>query len=59
MIIDCVVLITTNFKDFKMYVVIRYKLKAEEVKLIRAHGECLGTRSRRRTVLTPICFGEL
>ena len=29
------------------------------VKLERAHGGCLGTRSRRRTGLTPICFGEL
>jgi hypothetical protein len=30
-----------------------------KVKLERAHGGCLGTRSLRRTALTPICSGEL
>jgi len=28
------------------------------VKLVRAHGGCLGTRSWRRTWQTTICFGE-
>ena len=27
----------------------RYGIRADEVKLIRAQGECLGIRSRRRT----------
>ena len=29
-----------------------------KVKLIRAHGGCLGTRSRRRTWLAAISLGE-
>ena len=28
------------------------------VKLQRAQGECLGTRSRRRTQQSAICYGE-
>ncbi len=32
---------------------------ADKIKLSRAHGGCLGTRSRRRTERTPICSGEL
>ena len=32
---------------------------SRKVKLERAHGGCLGTRSLRRTALTPICSGEL
>ena len=30
-----------------------------EIKLIRAQGECLGTKSRRRTRLTAKSHGEL
>ena len=30
----------------------------EQVKLVRAHGGCLGTRSRRRTWRTTKCLGE-
>jgi hypothetical protein len=37
----------------------RKLIKNRKVKLERAHGGCLGTRSLRRTALTPICSGEL
>ena len=35
-----------------------YAASSDEVKLIRAQGECLGTRSRRRTWLAAISLGE-
>ena len=31
----------------------------QKIKLIRAQGECLGTKSRRRTWLTAKSHGEL
>jgi hypothetical protein len=37
----------------------RMLVENRKVKLERAHGGCLGTRSLRRTALTPICSGEL
>jgi hypothetical protein len=37
----------------------RKLVENQRVKLERAHGGCLGTRSLRRTALTPICSGEL
>ena len=36
-----------------------YGAGADEVKLERAQGECLGIRSRRRTRQAAISFGEL
>ena len=36
----------------------RYEVCGDEVKLIRAQGECLGIRSRRRTWQAAISFGE-
>ena len=33
--------------------------KKNKAKLLRANGECLGVKRRRRTWLTAISFGEL
>ena len=35
-----------------------YAASSDEVKLIRAQGECLGTESRRRTRQAAISYGE-
>ena len=35
-----------------------YAASSDEVKLIRAQGECLGTESRRRTRQAAISHGE-
>ena len=35
------------------------RVKPHLVKVGRAHGGCLGARSRRRTGRTPKCHGEL
>ena len=37
----------------------RYEVRVDEVKLIRAQGECLGIRSRRRSLQAAISRGEL
>ncbi len=41
-----------------LQILINSKKKEHMVKLQRAQGECLGTRSRRRTQQTAISYGE-
>ena len=37
---------------------INFEKRIKVIKLLRAYGECLGIKSRRRTQLTAIYFGE-